>query len=380
MYPIITHIDGVLPAIAGRQDFVVARREGYTAVDYVFAGADTFDCPIRRECRGLKFDAKGRLIARPFEKFFNVGEKPHTQPDLLDWSQPHTIMEKLDGSMIHPAIVHNEVVFMTRMGRTDVARKAERHLTRELAARLYWHLSVGLTPIFEFTAPDNRIVVDYPASALTLLAIRGTVGGAYMDRATLERDAAEFGVPVVPLHAPPTGAEFLDYARQVRGMEGFVVRFADGLTVKAKGEDYVLKHRARDSILQEKNVLALVLKGEIDDVLPMLEPADRLRVEDYRDDVQSSVRVLAGYVDRMVRSGARLDQKTFATEHLRESSKEERTLAFQVRSGADAHEAATAYLLKHTGSQTAVDSVRHLFRASLNPPDNDNVASIGAAA
>lgn len=368
MYPVITHIDDVLPAIEGRQDFVVARRDGYTAVDYVFAGTDTFDCPIRRECRGIKFDADGRLIARPFEKFFNVGEKPHTQPDLLDWSQPHTIMEKLDGSMIHPAIVNNEVVFMTRMGRTDVARKAERHLTRALAARLYWHLSVGMTPIFEFTAPDNRIVVDYAESRLTLLAIRGTVGGAYIDRATLEHDAAEFGVPLVPLHTPPTGAAFLDHARQVRGMEGFVVRFADGLTVKAKGEDYVLKHRARDSILQEKNVLALVLKGEIDDVLPMLDPADRWRVEDYRDAVVSNTAALAAEVRSIVDAGAALDQKTFATRHMRYLSPSFRTLAFQVRAGADATEAATAYLLKHTSSQTAVDSVRHLFRATFTQP------------
>lgn len=68
---------------------------------------------------------------------------------MLDFTQPHVVMEKLDGSMIHPAIVSSdEVVFMTRMGHTDVARKAERHLTPELSDICRGILMGGATPIF----------------------------------------------------------------------------------------------------------------------------------------------------------------------------------------------------------------------------------------
>ncbi len=90
-YPTIHHIDDVLPHIAGRSEFVVAERDGYTAIDYNFALADTFDDPMRLECRGIKFDADGKILARPFQKFFNIGEREDTQPHLLDFSQPHAV-------------------------------------------------------------------------------------------------------------------------------------------------------------------------------------------------------------------------------------------------------------------------------------------------
>src|SRR4051812_25344280 len=113
-FPTIRHIEDVLPHIEGRSEFAVKRRDGYTAIDYNFAGADTFNEPIRRECRGIKFDADGRIIGRPYHKFFNLGEKPETQSHVIDWSAGHVILEKLDGSMVHPALVGGEILWMTR--------------------------------------------------------------------------------------------------------------------------------------------------------------------------------------------------------------------------------------------------------------------------
>src|SRR5438132_57361 len=103
-FPVIRHIDEVLPHVEGRADFAVKRQNDYTAIDYIFAGPDTFDHPIRRECRGIKFGADGRIIARPYHKFFNLGEKAETQPDVIDWGKAHEVLEKLDGSMVHPAL------------------------------------------------------------------------------------------------------------------------------------------------------------------------------------------------------------------------------------------------------------------------------------
>lgn len=98
----IEHVDDVLGAVAGRSDFVVVKKDGYTVVDYVYAAPDSFDNPIRMECRGLKFAPDGRVLARPFQKFFNVGERPECTGENLDLSKPHHVMEKMDGSMIHP--------------------------------------------------------------------------------------------------------------------------------------------------------------------------------------------------------------------------------------------------------------------------------------
>lgn len=377
-FPIIKTIDDVAPAVRGRPDFVIAERPGYTVIDYVYAGPDTFDDPVRRECRGLKFGPDGTILARPFHKFFNVGERPETHIDALDFDAPHEVMEKMDGSMVHPAVVNGELVLMTRMGHTDVAKMAERHLTPRIIERARFHLGIGYTPIFEFTAPDNRIVINYAESALTLLAVRVTRTGAYMPRLWVAGVAEQLGVRPVRIHTVPTGAAFLAATRAVTGIEGYVVRFADGHTVKAKGDDYVLKHKARDSVLQEKNVLALIMAGGLDDVLPLLEPAERERIEQYRDGVVSGYGRTVCAVADIVRAGAELDQKTFATAHLAAVTPAMRTLAFQVRGGADPRDAVAAYITKRAGSQTAVDGIRDMIGTTFAANDNNPASEVAA--
>lgn len=358
----IEHIDQVLPHLVGHPEFIVAERPGYKVIDYNFAMADSFDHPMRLECRGIKFDASGRILARPFQKFFNIGERVDTQPHVLDFTSPHTITQKLDGSMIHPALVDGQLVFMTRMGRTDVAMKAERHLTEDMAFALRAFLQSGFTPIFEFTAPDNRIVIKYPVSGLTLLAARHTFSGKYMTEDNLIATADEIGVPVVKHLSPDwkSGPEFMDFARAIMGEEGFVVRFASGLWVKAKGDDYVLKHKAKDSIFQEKNVLALVVSGEIDDVLPLLEDQDKDLAEKYRDGVMIGIAEAAAKVQSIVSSGAHLTQKEFAVDHLKDVPGLYKPLAFSVRGGADAMVSVKAMIAKNATSQAGVDSIRPL--------------------
>lgn len=364
-HPTINHLDDVLPSIAGRSEFVHAQRDGYSVIDYNFALADSFDDPMRLECRGIKFASDGSILARPLHKFFNINERENTQAHALDFNQSHTITEKMDGSMIHPAIVNGGLVFMTRMGRTDHAIKAERHITEDIDIVCRNMCAMGLTPIFEWTAPDNRIVVRYPDSRLTLLAVRDMLTGDYHSCGDLEGWSQDMGID--PVRSYPsdwnTGPDFLAFARAVQGKEGFVLRFADGTWVKAKGEDYVLKHKAKDSILQEKNVLALVLRGELDDVLPLLEQEDRTAAETYRDTVMAGVSTTASRLQHFVAANDNLDQKKFAVEAVPTLPVAMRGLAFQVRRGLPANDVVLGALEKAVGSQTSVDEARHLHGA-----------------
>lgn len=376
----IEHINDVLPHVEGRQEFGVHHKEGYSVIDYHFVLPDSFDNPYRLECRGIKFGTDGRIIARPFGKFFNVGEKPEATGENLDLTHLHVVMEKMDGSMIHPAIVNGNVVFMTRMGRTDVARKAERHLNDTVTTVCRELLEVGVTPIFEFTAPDNRIVIQYAESSLTLLATRGTRSGIYAHHDAVVAIAGRMNLRAVSIHAVPTDARaFLDHVRAIKGMEGFVIRFSDGFMVKAKGEDYVLKHRAKESVLQEKNVLALIMRDELDDVLPLLDPIDRANVERYRADVLAGIAEGADIVARVVEAGKGADQKTFATVILKDVIPQVRSIAFQVRAGAQPRDAIVTSIIKGCGSATGVDHVRTLFNATFEAA-NDNTTSQSAAA
>lgn len=362
----IRHIDDVLLHVEGRSDFVVAHKDGYSVIDYVFAGADTFDHPARVECRGLKFAPDGSILARPLHKFFNVGEKPETQASVIDFGQPHIIMDKLDGSMIHPAMIAGVVVFMTRMGCTDVALKAQRHLTAKVRRWSECLLTRGFTPIFEWTAPDNRIVVRYPDSELTLLAVRDNVSGEYWPLTDCRDLARDMGLPAVGQHIPrhTSASDFLAYARAIQGTEGFVVRFDNGLWVKAKGEDYVLKHRAKDGITQEKNILALVLNGGIDDVLPLLDEADAAAAREYAEDVEAGIARSANWLWEKVANTETLSQKDFALSVVPKLDAVFRPAAFQVRAGQSPHEVIRARIAANTNSQSQVDANRAMHGAT----------------
>ena len=186
-FPVINTISDVLPAIAGRDEFVVAERDFGTVINYLVAMPDTFKMEgpddvmgaIRRECRGLIFDLEGRIMSRPFHKFFNVNEKEETQAHMLDLSRPHTVMDKLDGSMIRPVRMDGVVRLATKMGVTDIAIEAERLIDGNQYAWLEYMMDNGFTPIFEYVAPTNKIVVEYAEAKLILTAVRETVTGDY---------------------------------------------------------------------------------------------------------------------------------------------------------------------------------------------------------
>jgi RNA ligase len=197
-FPYIEKIEDVLPHIKDRGEFLVAEREHYTVINYMVALADTFDMfdsydegnyvydvtgAIRRECRGLKFYKDGRIAARPFFKFFNINERDETKIDKVDWSKPYTIMEKRDGSMIHPMRIGNDIRWMTKMGITEVSAQAEKFIEKNTNYEKFakWCIENQLTPIFEYTSPNNKIVVRYEKDELVLLAVRHNITGEFMD-------------------------------------------------------------------------------------------------------------------------------------------------------------------------------------------------------
>lgn len=368
----IRHIDDVLPWIDGRKDFVVKRASDYIAVDYAVALHDTFSDERRMELRGVKFFPDGRIMARPLHKFFNVGERVETQVSSLDFDGNYWITDKLDGSMVHPAMLADcSLVFMTRMGVTDVAKKAWRHASDRLLDVCRELLVLrGITPIFEFTAPDNRIVVKYPRSELTLLTMRDTITGQYATRAQVVGAAEAMGVSAVREWARPgSGAELIEAVRALKDAEGVVIRFANGQWVKIKGEEYALMHRAKDSITREKNVLACLLDGLGDDLRPLLIEEDRVKFDEYADRLGRAVVACAGRVSAVVESGKHLDQKTFATEHLASEPQWLRPIAFQLRAGRDEPiKLVQLNWRKFCGSQTDVDSLRPLLGFTWDGP------------
>ena len=277
-FPVINTINDVLPHLDGRKEFVVANRGDHIIINYAVAFADTF-CPvttlgdaIRRECRGLIFDAKtGKIIRRPYHKFFNVGEKEETDPKIIDELIDAISLEKLDGSMIAPFRIGADIRWGTKMGDTDVAKMVLPFLERNPDYIEFADTAImsGYTPIFEFCSRQQRIVVDYEVERLVLTAMRSTIHGRYMEYEKLLRVVEGTNVEVV---------QPLVFDRDALGVEGVVIRLSDGHMAKMKAESYMRIHRAKDKITVEKNAVDAILNNEIDDLLPELGQEDRDRV------------------------------------------------------------------------------------------------------
>lgn len=377
IFPVITHIDDVLPHVAGRADFVVAHRDGYIYVDYNFTQDDTFfghGAEFRKECRGLKFYPDGRLMARPLGKFFNVSERPDTQPNILPWDEPHHVLTKRDGSMIHTAIVDGKTRLMTRAGITEVALQTEDWLwnrsgIHERYDNFFTHMEeCGFTPIFEYTSPKNRIVLKYEDTSLTLLAIRDKYTGEYVLYDRMCQLAAHYDVPCVDAWSVDTSnaGNFVKYVSSMTGIEGCVVRWSDGRMVKLKCEEYVAYHRAKDGLQHEKNVLSLVINNKDDDVISMLPPEDAERLKEYAMVVRASVVGLANRIEAFVDSHRQADRKVFATEHLHNLPRLLHPIAWAVYDGRDALGALNSLILRHCGSQTDVEKVRDIIGVRWN--------------
>lgn len=322
-WPVIRHLNDVIPHIEGRPEFIKVEKDGgYTVVNYVFQGSDTFPTvqghaeAVLRECRGLIFEtATGRIASRRFQKFFNAGERADS---VIDVSREHYVLEKLDGSMISPLRIGGGIRWVSKMGVTDVSMQAEMFVADRptYAALADDMLELGETPIFEWQSRKQRIVLDYPEDRLTLLAIRDNVTGEYLDRRDVEQLAEAFGIPVVEAIAPSIGDfdAFITELRKREDAEGVVITFADGHMVKVKTDWYVQLHRAKDQISRERHLIALLLEDKVDDLLPVLPQPDRERVERFGKALAHDLVAFAGVVGDMLH-GIRLqgqDRKTFA--------------------------------------------------------------------
>lgn len=305
----ITSLDDVEQEAASTEAYRIRRSAGgrLLSVDYAYASSETHQTRLIRECRGLLFDARTRRIAaRPIHKFFNHGERVEDDA-AVDWTAPHQVQEKLDGSLLYPAVLSDgTVLWCTRGGVTETARQAEQavgaHVLAAVAATMLEHEGRALTPSFEYVGPANRIVLAYPVPRAVLLAVREREEGRYLEaeelRTLCARAGERLGRPL-PVAEGVLGAAAwsrdgleasLERIRAREEGEGVVVAFGSGYRVKVKTRRYVAIHRAVSGLGSETHVLQAVLEGATDDWLPVLGPEDRRAVEEYAEGVEEAIR------------------------------------------------------------------------------------------
>lgn len=356
----IYNIEQLLPFVRQKPEFIVLQKDGFQVIDYVYQDNNTFDIPELMECRGIKFCSQGLILARPFRKFFNYGERGSGLPA----HRPHYITHKLDGSMVHPVLLDRRLFFHTRKGHTDVAKKAERHVlsTPGIDYQGLSHMAIkgGFTPIFEFTSPNNRIVLRYEEDALTLLAMRHMVSGALVSREMLRDWCLNFKVPLVNVFnmtLPGQIDKFVKHTRGLKDAEGYVIYFDDGYMVKIKAEDYVLKHRALDDLGSKKKVVALCGQGFMDDVLPILSEPDAEELMAFNHDYQQEIGLELNKVYDLVSVYKKLDPDANGGE----SGKRKRFALWMVRIHIASHLRSAAFGMID-GKDTRLMMIKHFIR------------------
>jgi T4 RnlA family RNA ligase len=381
-FPRITHIDQVLKAIEGHEEFVIRVNEehDYTIINYAVNFDDTFPpvtderTAILRECRGVTFrTSTGEIISRKYHKFFNLGERPETLPQNIDWSIPYRRFEKLDGSMITPLLINGEVRWATKMGLTDVAKPVDRFTKDKVNYHefaKYW-MSQGWTPIFEWCSREQRIVIDYPDSKLILTAIRENITGEYKTYEEMKEEAEAYDIPLVYASYEMTGfdQELLEEIRALEGAEGDVWRDINGHARKLKGEWYCQIHKTLEHMTLEKDVIRLIIDEKLDDAKPFLPEDLVAKADEFGMTIFTGLKKLASDLYWEVQAdfdNFNGSKKKFAEKNLQGKDDILNGIKFWMWDRLEEGEAALyEYLVKFVGnklaSQSRVDSVRHLW-------------------
>jgi len=276
------------------------------------------DCHIQglwnetnRQARGIIFRDDGTIVARPFPKFFNLGEVAETQLANLPWHEEVEIYEKVDGScgigyfhesfwkLATPGSMESEQAMVG----TDILNGLyKRYIPYERS-----FLPIDCTPVFEIIYPENRIVVDYKGETfLSLLAIFELNGEEWHPR-RVDQLAAKCG-----FKRPQR------FNIDIRGdipfeenAEGYVARFSSGLRLKVKSPAYLRVHRLLN-YMSPKGVIDLIRGKEYGITLLDLPKAIQQDFDDIRAHVQTmhdALRIKAEDIAARIPSG---DRKTKA--------------------------------------------------------------------
>lgn len=198
---------------------------------------------VTKKCRGLIVNTQTReVVARPFEKFFNLSQHDDTD---IPTDQSFQVFEKMDGSL--------GILYVTPDGYRAIATRGSFtsdqaiHATAVYIARYAQdhEVRVGDTWLFEIVYPENRIVVDYGATDdLVLLDVIDNLSGS----SVLHLSGHRWPGPRARRYDGFDSLEKLLAGKQESNFEGYVLRFDNGFRVKVKHDEYIRLHRIMTNI------------------------------------------------------------------------------------------------------------------------------------
>ena len=177
---------------------------------------------ITKMCRGLILDQEGNVIAKGFNKFFNMEE--HQSEEIPN--EDFEVFEKLDGSLGILFWYQGQWILATKGSFTsDQAIRG-----REILVKKYNFEPIpkGYTTLVEIIYPENRIVCGYgDEESLVVLSMINNSSGKELDYTSLLYISDETRMPVVKKYDAVNDYKTLKSLIS-KDREGYVIRFRNG--------------------------------------------------------------------------------------------------------------------------------------------------------
>jgi len=308
---------------------------------YRFADPTVFSDPVARELRGIVFDDRGNLVARPFHKFFNLGEQ------LCEVSEDETAVStlKIDGSLAIAFEYRGDLVFASKGSFKSFVVEGAYRLADDRIRDLV-HEFRGKTVLFEYVDPNHPVVLTYPKPELRLIGIRDNASGEYIPATEIVEIAESYELPHTTIvHSDTTVGEIAKEVRGWQGEEG-VVAYAESDLCKIKSQWYLRTHSvaswivAENMSVVEKRVKKMYINNEIDDIYPHLpethrEIVDRIirKANKEIEDFTKTVKAVLAKVSEMSRKNAAIRMKELGVD------KAVMAVVFRVMSGISVEQA-----------------------------------------
>ena len=213
---------------------------------------------VSLHARGIVFDyATGEVFARPFDKFFNLGEMIDTDTgelkpiagyvkqylgfDNLSGDYKHQkfrVMDKLDGSL--------GIMFWTGVDwyvktagsfESDQAKWANNWSVKNIDTS---KLDKSKTYLFEIIYNEDKHPIEYDFEGMVLLGIVDTQTGIEEPLSEILRVAKELNVRHAEVLEFTDFDEVVKYAKKLpKTKEGVVITFENGFKLKVKGDEFL---------------------------------------------------------------------------------------------------------------------------------------------
>lgn len=304
------NLDNLLTRLMkNKQEIIYLINGVYINLRFKHLGID-FTNQENRLARGLLMDTQGNIVVRSFEKFFNYCELDSRGKEYQELAKCYKVdneeeviaYPKLDGTMVAISYHDGGLIGTTSTSmQTDwVSIVIDKLKGNE---KLIEYLkSSGTSLIFEYTAPDNTIVVKYDKEEITLLAEVENKSNAIVNISRLDH-LEKLGLKVIkPIKT--SLKELLQWQKEKENVEGWVVQNKLGYLIKFK-TDWWFENNIEPIEFTNKGiqyVVQLCLEDKIDDVIALINQRENKK--------EQWVHEVAKFVDDIIRNAY-----SYATEY-----------------------------------------------------------------